>query len=55
MAVAPSPRSSSAFPAVTAAVIVRRSHRAVEGRRARLSDVGDAWRALLLGAPPVLL
>ena len=54
MAVAPTLRSSSAFPAVAAAVIVRRSD-TVEGRRARLSDVGDGWRALLLGAPPVLL
>jgi hypothetical protein len=24
-------------------------------RQPRLDDVGDGWRALLLGAPPVLL
>ncbi len=29
--------------------------RSMAGRRLRLVDVGDAWRALLLGAPPVLL
>jgi hypothetical protein len=28
---------------------------AVAGVQVRLGDVGDAWRALLLGAPPALL
>jgi hypothetical protein len=32
-----------------------RSPRGMGGLHIRLADVGDAWRALLLGAPPALL
>jgi hypothetical protein len=35
--------------------IGRRSRQAMHGSPVRLRDVGDAWRALLLGAPPSLL
>ena len=40
-----------------AAVLVARSrrHRWGQRLRARFGDVGDAWRALLLGAPPASL
>ena len=43
--------------AAAGAVRVTRSrrHRWAQGLRARLGDVGDAWRALLLGAPPASL
>lgn len=40
---------------VAAAVVGRRRRPGVQGVHVRLVDVGDAWRALLLGAPPVLL
>lgn len=36
-------------------VISRRRPRRVQGLQVLLGDVGDAWRALLLGAPPTLL
>jgi hypothetical protein len=38
-----------------ASLIARGRLRSMTGRLLRLVDVGDAWRALLLGAPPVLL
>jgi hypothetical protein len=42
--------------AVAAAVRVHgRRHHWVQRLHARLGDVGDAWRALLLGAPPAFL
>jgi hypothetical protein len=37
-----------------AGIIGRRRHQ-LHGLHVRLGDVGDAWRALLLGAPPILL
>jgi hypothetical protein len=40
---------------VAAGVLSRRRRRRVQGLQVRLGDVGDAWRALLLGAPPTLL
>jgi hypothetical protein len=40
---------------VAAGVISRRRRRRVQGLHVRLGDVGDAWRALLLGAPPTPL
>lgn len=40
--------------AVAAAVRVRRHHW-VQRVQTRLGDVGNAWRALLLGAPPAFL
>jgi hypothetical protein len=41
--------------AVAASVIRRGRRHTVTGLRFRLDDVGDGWRALLLGAPPILL
>ena len=38
-----------------ASVIRCGRRRPVRGLRFRLDDVGDGWRALLLGAPPTLL
>ncbi len=38
-----------------AGAVSRRSRHAVTSSPVRLRDVGDAWRALLLGAPPSLL
>ena len=38
-----------------AGAIGRRPRQAVHSSPVRLRDVGDAWRALLLGAPPALL
>jgi hypothetical protein len=40
---------------VAAGIISGRRPRRVQGLQVRLGDVGDAWRALLLGAPPTLL
>ena len=39
---------------VAAGVVSLRRHRRLQGLQVRLGDVGDAWRALLLGAPPTL-
>jgi hypothetical protein len=42
--------------AVAAASVVRRgARRPMRRLELRLNDVGDSWRALLLGAPPALL
>ena len=38
-----------------ASFITRGRLRSMTGLRHRLVDVGDTWRALLLGAPPTLL
>jgi hypothetical protein len=38
-----------------AGAIGRQSRQSVHSSPVRLRDVGDAWRALLLGAPPALL
>lgn len=41
---------------ITAASLITRGRlRSMTGLPLRLVDVGDAWRALLLGAPPILL
>ncbi len=40
---------------VAASLITRGRLRSMTGLPLRFVDVGDAWRALLLGAPPVLL
>jgi hypothetical protein len=39
----------------SASLITRGRLRSMTGLPLRLLDVGDAWRALLLGAPPILL
>jgi hypothetical protein len=38
-----------------ASVMARGRRPLVSGLQLRLDDVGDGWRALLLGAPPALL
>jgi hypothetical protein len=38
-----------------ASLITRGRLRSMKASPIRLVDVGDAWRALLLGAPPILL
>jgi hypothetical protein len=40
---------------ITASLITRGRLRSLTGLPHRLVDVGDTWRALLLGAPPILL
>jgi hypothetical protein len=46
--------SLAAASASTTAATSRRRRRG-QVLQGRLVDVGDAWRALLLGAPPILL
>ena len=53
MAVVPTLRAYVTLLAVTVLVAARSV--LARGSVAGLSDVGDAWRALLLGAPPALL
>ncbi|MGH8999169.1 MAG: hypothetical protein ACRDY7_07235 [Acidimicrobiia bacterium] len=57
----PALAAAPGMPLVVAAAVAtpttaRRGHRRLgRGLQRRLGDVGDAWRALLLGAPPALL
>jgi hypothetical protein len=46
-----------AFVAVAFAAgrVIGRRHPRLQRLQLRIGDVGDAWRALLLGAPPILL
>ncbi len=43
------------FDGLSYLIVGTRWRRHIHGLHSRLADVGDAWRALLLGAPPVLL
>ena len=47
--------ASGAVVVAAAGAIDRRCGQSAHRLPVRLRDVGDAWRALLLGAPPALL
>jgi hypothetical protein len=50
------PLASGAVALVAAAAgVIGRRHPRLQRLQVRIGDVGDAWRALLLGAPPTLL